>query len=107
MVDSRQCISYGTIELRTEDLPENIAENLGGWFYGCDICQDVCPWNRFEKPTNEARFEPRNGETSIDLGEVLEYTPEQYAGRFRKSAVKRAKLPVLKRNARTLSEPPG
>jgi len=106
VVDARQCVSYGTIELRAAELPENIAENLGGWFYGCDICQDVCPWNRFEKPSDEARFEPRNNETSIDLGEVLEFTPEQYAARFRKSAIKRAKLPILKRNAQILSEQP-
>jgi epoxyqueuosine reductase len=106
VVDARQCISYGTIELRADELPENIAENLGGWFYGCDICQDVCPWNRFEKPSDEARFEPRDNETSIDLGEVLEFTSEQYAARFRKSAVKRAKLPILKRNAQILSEQP-
>ena len=106
VVDARQCVSYGTIELRAAELPENIAENLGGWFYGCDICQDVCPWNRFEKPSDEARFEPRDNKTSIDLGEVLEFTPEQYAARFRKSAIKRAKLPILKRNAQILSEQP-
>lgn len=106
VVDSRSCISYGTIELRTNELPESISGNLDGWFYGCDICQEVCPWNRFEKPTDEKRFEPRNGETSVSLGEVLEFTPEEYAARFRKSAVKRAKLSGLKRNAAALSEPP-
>src|SRR3982751_831356 len=104
VVDSRSCISYGTIELRTDDLPENISENLSGWFYGCDICQDVCPWNRFEKPTDESRFEPRKNEASIALDEVLEFSPEQYSARFRKSAIKRAKLPTLKRNARTLQK---
>ena len=82
VVDSRKCISYATIELRDETLPPDIAENLNGWFYGCDICQDVCPWNRFEKPTAEPRFEPRNGETSVVLDEVLSLTPESYAERF-------------------------
>jgi len=102
VVDSRSCISYATIELREPDLPENVAENLEGWFYGCDICQDVCPWNRFEKPSDEKRFEPRNSETSIELDEVLSLTPETYASRFRRSAIKRAKLPGLKRNAAAL-----
>lgn len=102
VVDSRKCLSYATIELRDEVLPAEISANLEGWFYGCDICQDVCPWNRFEKPTAEFRFEPRNGETSIDLDEVLTYTAETYAERFRRTAMKRAKLPALKRNAGAL-----
>lgn len=101
-VDATKCISYGTIELRTDDLPEPMASNLEGWFYGCDICQDVCPWNRFEKPTGESRFEPRNSEAEIALDEVASFTPEEYAARFRKSAIKRAKLPGLQRNARAL-----
>ncbi|MFT3744076.1 MAG: tRNA epoxyqueuosine(34) reductase QueG [Pyrinomonadaceae bacterium] len=104
IVDSRKCISYATIELRDENLPTEISENLKGWFYGCDICQDVCPWNRFEKPTKEFRFEPRKGETSIDLDEVLLLTPETYAERFRRTAIKRAKLPALKRNAAALKQ---
>lgn len=101
-VDSRACLSYTTIELRAPELPLEITKNLDGWFYGCDICQDVCPWNRFEKPTEEARFEPRRGETSADLEEILSYSPEQYAERFRRSAMKRAKLGGLQRNAKAL-----
>ncbi|HKP70399.1 MAG TPA: tRNA epoxyqueuosine(34) reductase QueG [Pyrinomonadaceae bacterium] len=102
VVDSNRCISYATIELRSETLPEEIASNLNGWLYGCDICQDVCPWNRFEKPTEESRFEPRNGETSLDLAAVQTLTPEAYAERFRRSAMKRTKLAGLQRNARAL-----
>ena len=102
VVDSRKCISYATIELRDETLPTHIANELNGWLYGCDICQDVCPWNRFETTTAEARFEPRNGETSIALDDVLSLTPESYATRFRRTAIKRAKLPGLKRNAAAL-----
>ena len=105
VVDSRKCISYATIELRDETLPTKISENLEGWFYGCDICQDVCPWNRFEKPSEERRFEPRKGETSIALNEALSFTPEKYAERFRRTAIKRAKLPALKRNAAALKKP--
>ncbi len=102
VVDSRKCISYATIELRTETLPAEIEQNLEGWLYGCDICQDVCPWNRFEKPTEENRFEPRYGETSANLDQILSLTPEIYAERFRRTAIKRAKLSGLKRNARAI-----
>jgi epoxyqueuosine reductase len=101
-VDAARCISYGTIEHRGEELPAPVAENLSGWLYGCDVCQEVCPWNRFEKPTAELRFEPRESETGIDLGQILEFTPETYALRFRRSAIKRAKLAGLQRNARAL-----
>ena len=106
IVDSNRCLSYATIELRSPDLPDNIKENLNGWLYGCDICQDVCPWNRFEKPTDEARFEPRRTETSADLEEILSYSPEEYAARFRRSPIKRAKLGGLQRNAEALKKHP-
>ena len=99
VVDSNRCISYATIELRSDELPKNISANLDGWVYGCDICQDVCPWNRFQEPTGEPRFEPRHGETSLDLDVIESLTPESYAERFRKSAMKRTKLAGLKRNA--------
>jgi epoxyqueuosine reductase len=103
VVDSNRCISYATIELRTSELPESIQQRLSGWLYGCDICQDVCPWNRFEAATEEPRFAPREGNVNADLGAVLELTPETYAARFRGSAMKRAKLHALQRNARALS----
>jgi epoxyqueuosine reductase len=102
VIDSQKCLSYATIELRSETLPNEIEKNLSGWFYGCDICQDICPWNRFEKPTDEIRFEPRNNETSADLNQITAFTPEQYVERFRKTAIKRAKLAGLKRNAAAL-----
>ena len=102
LVDSRRCLSYATIELRSPELPDEISKDLNGWFYGCDICQDVCPWNRFEKPTEEKRFEPREQETSIELKKVSDFSPDTYAKRFRRSAIKRAKLPGLQRNARAL-----
>lgn len=102
LVDSNRCLSYATIELRSSELPSEISEHLNGWFYGCDICQDVCPWNRFEKPTTEQRFEPREQETAIDLEKISNFSPEIYAMRFRRSAIKRAKLAGLQRNARAL-----
>jgi epoxyqueuosine reductase len=102
VVDSRKCISYATIELRDETLPPDIASNLNGWLYGCDICQDVCPWNRFEKPADEPGFEPRRGETSLSLEAIEAMEHEEYVERFRRSAMKRTKLSGLKRNARAL-----
>ncbi|MEO6051001.1 MAG: tRNA epoxyqueuosine(34) reductase QueG [Pyrinomonadaceae bacterium] len=102
VVDSRKCISYATIELRDETLPTEVANHLEGWLYGCDICQDVCPWNRFEQPTEESRFEPRRGETSLDLEAVAEMDHDDYLERFRRSAMKRTKLTGLKRNAAAL-----
>jgi epoxyqueuosine reductase len=106
-VDSRACLSYTTIELRAPTLPEKISAELNGWLYGCDICQDVCPWNRFEKPTEEKRFEPRAGNVSADLDEILSLSPERYAEKFRRSAMKRTKLAGLQRNARALKEKGG
>jgi epoxyqueuosine reductase len=102
VVDSTKCISYATIELRAEELPAEINARLEGWLYGCDICQDVCPWNRFEQPTDEPRFEPRPDNVSAELQAILALTPEAYAARFRRSAIKRAKLSGLQRNARAL-----
>lgn len=102
LVDSKRCLSYATIELRAAELPADITKNLNGWLYGCDICQDVCPWNRFEKPTDESRFEPRPDNVTADLKEILSLEHEEYARKFRKSAMKRTKLHGLKRNAAAL-----
>jgi epoxyqueuosine reductase len=101
VVDSNKCISYATIELRAPQLPEEM--DLAGWLYGCDVCQDVCPWNRFEQETSETRFAPREGNVDVELSEIMELTPERYAARYRGSAMKRAKLAGLQRNARALS----
>jgi len=102
VVNANKCISYATIELRAKETPQPIATNLSGWLYGCDICQDVCPWNRFEQVTDEARFAPREGNVNAKLSDVLELTPESYVERFRHSAMKRAKLSGLQRNAQAL-----
>ena len=103
-MDSNRCISYATIELRAPEIPAPVADHLEGWLYGCDICQDVCPWNRFEQPTTEARFEPREGHVAANLSDLLALTPDAYAARFRRTAIKRAKLHGLQRNARALQK---
>ena len=101
VVDSNKCISYATIELCAPELPEEM--DLAGWLYGCDVCQDVCPWNRFEQATSETRFAPREGNVDVELAEIMDLTPETYAARYRGSAMKRAKLAGLQRNARALN----
>jgi len=102
VIDSNLCISHATIESRAPEMREDLAAHLEGWLYGCDICQDVCPWNQATPSTDEPRFEPREGNVNASLPEILELTPETYAARFRHSAMKRAKLSGLQRNARTL-----
>ncbi|HEX2268951.1 MAG TPA: tRNA epoxyqueuosine(34) reductase QueG [Pyrinomonadaceae bacterium] len=102
VVDSNKCISYATIELREPELPSPIKQNLSGWMYGCDICQDVCPWNRFEQVTDEPRFAPREGNVNAELRDIVDLSHEAYVERFRGSAMKRAKLSGLQRNARAL-----
>jgi len=102
LLDANLCISHATIESRAPEMRADAAAKLDGWLYGCDICQDVCPWNQMTPVTNEARFEPREGNVNASLPEILDLTPEAYAARFRHSAMKRAKLSGLQRNARSL-----
>ena len=104
VLDANLCISHATIESRAATIRADVAERLDGWLYGCDVCQDVCPWNHTTPASGETRFEPREGNVNASLVETLELTPESYAARFRGSAMKRAKLTGLQRNARALLE---
>jgi epoxyqueuosine reductase len=104
VLDARRCISYLTIELKGS-IPEDLRQPIGGLLYGCDICQDVCPWNvRFSKELPDdspyAAREPLAGKAARTLArELLEMTPEEFSRAFGKSPMKRAKLRGLKRNA--------
>ncbi|MFN4984646.1 MAG: tRNA epoxyqueuosine(34) reductase QueG [Ignavibacteria bacterium] len=103
VVDANKCISYWTIETPSDvEFPLPVIENLDGWFFGCDVCQDVCPWNRFQQPTTETRFEARLGQANVDPEQIVTLQPETFIERFRRSPLKRPKLAGLQRNARML-----
>jgi len=101
-LDSNKCISFLTIENK-EDIPDEFDDKMNGWLFGCDICQDVCPWNiKFSQVTKLKEFSPSKGNKEIKLDEVQSMKPEKFNERFSESPVKRAKLSGLKRNARHL-----
>ena len=88
-VDARRCISYLTIECKGPIDPE-LRPLVGEWIFGCDVCQDVCPWNRFAVPVDEPRFSLDEGRFHGDLTGFLDITPETFGSRFRGSAIRRA-----------------
>jgi len=101
VVDANKCIAYHTIENRAEKLPEAIAPHLQGWVAGCDICQDVCPWNqRFARTTDVADFQPYPGNIAPKLIELAEISDEEWDRQFPASALRRIKPEMLRRNAR-------
>jgi epoxyqueuosine reductase len=102
-LDATRCISYLTIE-HSGEMPPDMRDKLSGWLYGCDICQDVCPFNRRAVAALEPRLVPRFPTGSIDLDELSSWTVDDYRTRLRGSAMKRVKLPVLQRNARILGK---
>ena len=98
VVDGSKCISYFTIELK-EQIPQEVKGKFENWVFGCDICQDVCPWNRFSKPHQTPLFNANDNLKSLkEKKDWLEITEEVFSKTFSKSAVKRTKLAGLKRN---------
>jgi len=95
-LDASRCISYLTIESR-DDIPSNLQPLMGDWIFGCDVCQAVCPWNRFARPTSEPAFASRNA--TLDLRELVEMSDEAFRARFAHSAIRRVKREGLVRNA--------
>lgn len=100
-VDGSKCISYFTIELK-EELPPHVSDKFEDWMFGCDICQDVCPWNKFSKSHNEPLFDPHPELLNFDKKDWEEITRETFNEIFRRSAVKRTKFEGLQRNIRFL-----
>ncbi|MCL2925735.1 MAG: tRNA epoxyqueuosine(34) reductase QueG [Trichodesmium sp. MAG_R04] len=101
VIDANLCIAYHTIENRNPELPPHIKSNLKGWVAGCDICQDVCPWNqRFAQETNIDEFQPYPDNLAPQLTKLVEISEEDWNRQFRASALRRIKPEMLQRNAR-------
>jgi len=103
VVDGSKCISYFTIELKNE-IPNEFKGQFDDWMFGCDVCQDVCPWNRFSKPHQEPLFDPHSKLLEMERKDWEEITEDVFKKIFKKSAVKRTKFSGLKRNIEFLKE---
>ena len=97
VVDGSKCISYFTIELKNE-IPSSVRGHFDDWIFGCDVCQDVCPWNRFSKPHKEPLFNPNPDLLDMTKKDWEEITEDVFKNLFKNSAVKRTKFAGLKRN---------
>ena len=98
VLDATRCISYLTIELR-DHVPRELRPGMGDWVFGCDICQEVCPWNRRSVPGCEPAFQPRENLNPLKLGELFDLDDEAFRGRFRRTPLWRSKRRGLLRNA--------
>jgi epoxyqueuosine reductase len=103
VVDGSKCISYFTIELKEMLLPENMKGKFENWVFGCDICQDVCPWNRFSKPAGEVGFTPIPEILNLSTKEWNELTEEQFKIIFKHTSLRRSKYSGIKRNLKFIS----
>jgi epoxyqueuosine reductase len=102
-IDGSKCISYLTIELK-DNIPSEFQGKMDNWAFGCDICQTVCPWNRFATPHNEPAFNPHSELLQLSKNEWEEMTSEVFKKVFKDSAVQRTKFEGLKRNVKFLSQ---
>ncbi len=102
-MDAKKCISYLTIELK-KDIPADFKGKMNGWIFGCDICQDVCPWNRFSKPHKEPAFDAKDELVRLKKPDWETLTENAFNRIFQKSAVKRTRYSGLKRNISFVSE---
>jgi epoxyqueuosine reductase len=103
VVDGSKCISYFTIELR-EAIPAEYANKLDNWVFGCDVCQDVCPWNRFSKPHTENRFAPKENILSMSAKDWIEITEDVFAIYLKDSPISRTGLEGMKRNVKAVAK---
>ena len=97
-IDAGKCISYFTIELKDQLIPDSMKGRFEDWMFGCDVCQDVCPWNRFSRPNHEPGFVPVQEILQFSLRDWNELTEESFKNIFRHSPLKRAKYAGIKRN---------
>jgi epoxyqueuosine reductase len=98
IVDGSKCISYFTIELKDALIPDNMKGKFDNWFFGCDVCQDVCPWNSFAKPTTNSAFAPISSILNFTKNDWDELTEEKFKIIFSNSPLKRSKFAGIKRN---------
>ena len=105
VIDGSKCISYFTIELKDALLPENMKGKFDNWMFGCDVCQDVCPWNRFSTITQHAAIKPINEILNYSTKDWEELTEENFKTVFKNSPLKRSKFSGIKRNLQFLSKP--
>ena len=102
VVDGSKCISYFTIELKDALLPDSMKDSFANWMFGCDVCQDVCPWNRFSKPHSEIQFSPLPQILHFSTQDWEELTEESFKTIFKNSPLKRTKYAGIKRNLKFL-----
>jgi len=101
-IDGGKCISYLTIELKDTFIPDEFHKKMEGWLFGCDICQDVCPWNRFSKPNTEPAFTPIPEILNLSLKEWEAMTEETFNKTFKNSPLKRTKWKGIQRNIKAI-----
>ncbi len=104
VIDGSKCISYFTIELKDALIPNAMQNKFDNWMFGCDICQDVCPWNRFSKPTNEINFKPLLQILNFTKKDWEELTEESFKIIFKNSPLQRSKFNGIKRNLKFLEK---
>jgi epoxyqueuosine reductase len=104
VVDGSKCISYFTIELKEALIPDNLKGSFNNWMFGCDTCQDVCPWNRFSKPTSETAFTPIPEILNFTTKDWEELTEESFKRIFKHSPLKRSKFMGIQRNLKFLEQ---
>lgn len=103
VIDANKCIAYHTCETKPDEgLPYYIRKNLNGWIYGCDDCQNVCPWNKNAIPTTNKAFYPKKEKISIEIQKVFDMTDDEFKTEFHKNPIQRIKLKGLQRNAREI-----
>lgn len=104
VVDGSKCISYFTIELKDALIPGEYHDRMQGWMFGCDICQDVCPWNRFSKPHHEPAFTPIPEMLNLSTAEWQQMTDEAFRKTFKNSPLKRSKWQGIQRNIEVIAK---
>ena len=104
VIDGSKCISYFTIELKGALIPENMKGKFDNWMFGCDVCQDVCPWNRFSKPGNEINFSPISEILNFSTTDWEALTEESFKSIFKNSPLKRTKFDGIKRNLKFIQQ---